>query len=80
MIRADGSADKIGRYFSKKYPGIYSDVIDYIKYYISGYSLNSCLGHKIEPYYEKESDMIIPEYTYEELSKEEKEIYNGEFK
>lgn len=36
------------------------------------------LGHKSEPYYTKESDMLeLPTYLYEELSPQEKEFYES---
>jgi len=35
------------------------------------------LGHKQEPYYKTEGEMLFDtEYTYESLSKEEKELFN----
>ena len=41
-----------------------------------GYSTN-ILGSKKESYYKTEGEMLFDtEYTYESLSKEEKEIYN----
>jgi len=35
------------------------------------------LGHKTEPYYEKEEDMVIEKYTWETLSDNEKVFYNN---
>lgn len=35
------------------------------------------MGNKNEPYYESEDDMIIPKYTWNDLSKTEKEFYKS---
>lgn len=37
---------------------------------------NPRIGSKDAPYFGSESEMTIPEYTYESLSESEKEIYN----
>lgn len=37
------------------------------------------LGSKTEPYYQKESDMIIPEYRLEDLKGDELKIANGTY-
>jgi hypothetical protein len=49
-------------------------------YYVSFGSVKNgrgCLGHKHEPYYERELEMLkIKKYDYESLSEDEKIIYN----
>jgi hypothetical protein len=49
-------------------------------YYVSFGSVKNgrgCLGHKNEPYYETELEMLkIKKYDYESLSEDEKIIYN----
>ncbi len=48
----------------------------YVAFGKKGYSSN-ILGSKKEPYYKTEGEMLFDtEYTYESLSKEEKEIFN----
>ena len=37
---------------------------------------NRIMGHKNEPYYKNEDEMIIPKYTWDNLSDEEKQFYN----
>lgn len=37
---------------------------------------NRIMGHKNEAYYKNEEEMIIPKYTWDDLSEEEKEFYN----
>lgn len=39
------------------------------------YSVKS-MGHKNEPYYEKEEDMEIPKYSWKNLSDDEKNFFN----
>jgi hypothetical protein len=36
----------------------------------------SVMGHKNEPYHKSEDEMIIPKYTWDDLSNEEKKFYN----
>lgn len=39
------------------------------------------LGHKDEPYYEKEDDMLsLPQYSYESLSEDEKKIFHASYR
>jgi len=41
------------------------------------HSITRALGHKSEPYYKTETQMLnVPHYTYESLSESEKKIYD----
>lgn len=57
----------------------FADIV-YDKYIIPEiHPVEARLGSKTEPYYKKESDMIIPEYKLEDLTGDELKIANKDY-
>jgi hypothetical protein len=54
----------------------YSDLLERLAQKVPG--RNAEIGHKNEPYYVEEEEMLTtPKYSYQELSETEKQIYDG---
>jgi hypothetical protein len=77
--RIDSGVDQFG--ILKTYKKLSKKHCEIIKSHIKErltitYKCAKIMGYKNEPYYINEEQMIIPKYTLDSLSPEEKEIYN----
>jgi len=69
------SLHEIGRSFPKLNRSQKSVLWDYLRS-IRYPSSSGILGSKTEPYQDEDQIGVLPEYTWESLSKEEKDFYN----